>query len=63
LDKTTHHLLTAGAADALARDGLGSPRASCEASARIREAAHVQFNSALIYSVPGLDLGRSFSGL
>src|SRR5882762_5049746 len=62
LDKTTHHLLIAGAAEALARDGLGSPRRSCAASVRIREAAHVQFNSALIYSGSHNDTGRSFSG-
>src|SRR4029077_74342 len=63
LDKTTHHWLICGVADALARHGFRSSRSLCAASVRIREPAHVQFNSALIYSGSQNDAGRSFSGV
>jgi hypothetical protein len=36
---------------------------SCSRTAQIREASHVQFNFALIYSVSRIEMGRSFSGV
>jgi hypothetical protein len=66
LDRAKLHSLWFGNASCAARDALGSPdsrRRGLQTSTRFREAPHVKFDSALIYSAPGFKTGRSFSGV
>ena len=59
LDKTKLHSLFSRASRA-ARDVTGTPRACAAMTARFREAPHVQFDSALIYSVSDFEQGGHF---
>jgi len=63
LDHTPLHSLIPRAATYRARDAVGSPPQRTAGTVHIREVPHVQFNFALIYSVPESNTGRSISGV
>jgi hypothetical protein len=66
LDKARSHSLCFGNASCAARDAFttpATPRRPLQTSTNFREATHVLFDSALIYSAPDFKTGRSFSGV
>ena len=66
LDKAKLKSLSGTTAAGTHRDAFGSsdaPWRPRSATAQFREASHVQFNFALIYSVSRNEMGRSFSGV